>query len=157
MEELFVIEDLLNVLIELEAKGNLFYDALSKKAGDEEVIKLFSALAEAEETHKVFYEGIKEKQNENKNTDYIDEEYKKYLDVLINNNFIVKAIPEEVSTIGEAIAIAETLEKETILFLNELINIMPSEIELMKILSEEKKHLEKVLLYKRSSTSKGVI
>ena len=58
-QEIFSIEDVINVMIELETCGNEHYLSLSKQTQSEELKNLFLNLANAEQKHKLRYENFK--------------------------------------------------------------------------------------------------
>ncbi len=52
MQESFILEDVLNTLIQLEVTGNKVYTELAKRTGDDKSVELFTTLADAEMKHK---------------------------------------------------------------------------------------------------------
>ncbi len=59
MSERFILEDLLNGLIELEDTGNKLYTSLSEKTLSDDVSSLFKKLADQEMKHKEIYQSYK--------------------------------------------------------------------------------------------------
>lgn len=148
MGEIFVLEDLLNTLIELEIKGFNFYEEYKSKSEDTNLKLLFQELALDEKNHEIYYKGVKEK-TLNSETLPMEEEYKNYITTLINNNFFIVNKDFSVSSVKEALDIAERLEKDTIFFMNELNGIMNEKSVFKAILEEEKHHLIRIYDYKK--------
>ncbi len=69
--------------------------------------------------------------------------------VLIKNNFFIVNKDFSVSDVKEALDIAERLEKDTILFMNELNGIINERAGFNIILEEEKRHLKRIYDYRK--------
>lgn len=147
MREVYVLEDLLNTLMELEIKGFNFYEEYKNNSEDEGVKQLFGELASAEKNHYKYYKELKEKFINTRETP-VDEEYKVYVDTLIKNSFFIMGSNFNVKNEKEALDLAERLEKDTIIFMNELERIIDDKKQFKLILEEEKRHLLKIYLYK---------
>lgn len=141
MHNIFNIEDLLNVLIELEITGINQYSKMVDLTSDYEVKELLDILSKQELKHKNIYENFK-KEIVNYETSEVTQEYTIYLDAMLNQitNFLKKT---SFDTISEAYEMALQLEKETILLLNELKNVFPSKVhkEIDELIAEERKHV----------------
>ena len=124
MQEIFLLEDLLDVLIDIEVMGQGHYKDLANQAGDEKLTGLFKALAKQEEAHEKLYKSLKE-QYVNFTTSDVDEEYMAYLDALIKDNIDFMTQKKEVMNLEEAFDLAFRLEKDTILFLREAQRHLP--------------------------------
>ncbi len=141
----FSLEDLLQVLIALEQNGAAIYSQLSKDAKDIETMKLFAHLSEQEKQHQLLYESWSEAHFDSQP---IDAEYAQYLTVLVKETFKV------LETVGTAsldyhagLALAKTLEKDTLLFLSECNRLVSgnNKAQIEQIKDEERRHLK--LLY----------
>lgn len=144
MSELFLIEDLFNTLIAIEDYGNRTYKELAEKVNDPEVQKLFVNLAEHEEKHKDRYEKLK---NRFDTSEEISEEYQNYLRILLRHS-IFKTLDNNVGDdIDDALQLAISLEKETLIFLNEVQTILgrSSYAVFEDIKNEERSHLASIL------------
>ncbi len=141
MSEKFILEDLLNALIELEDTGNKLYAELSEKVENKEVADLFSLLARQELKHKELYESYKSKLVTKEN---VDEEYLSYIKVMLKKNvkFLnTVVVPEDMEA---SVCQSVQLEKDTILFLLEMKKIIEDhhQDEIDKVIDEERKHLK---------------
>lgn len=148
MGEIYVLEDLLNTLIQLEVKGFELYEEYKNNAEDPNLKQLFGELAAAEKNHEVFYKSVKEKVLRS-DMNSMEEEYKEYITTLVKNNFFLTNADFSVKTLSEALNIAERLEKDTIIFMNELISIINEREGFKAILEEEKRHLLRIYQYKK--------
>lgn len=147
MREIYIFEDLLNTLIELEIKGFAFYEKYKNITEDQDLKWLFGELAVAEKNHETFYKGLKERLM-NIQTETLEGEYKEYVSTLIKNNFFIANQEINVGSVKEALDIAEKLEKDTIIFMNEIHGIIDDKKGFKVILEEEKSHLFRIYRYK---------
>lgn len=140
MSELILIEDILNTLISLEEKSAANYDILAKNSKTIETKELFETLSIKEKEHKEIYMIFKKDHILNEE---VDDEYIGYVDALLQNSFYEELDFDSVYTFEEGIKYAMNLEKDTIIFLNEIKNFASKsygeEIEQLK--NEEKNHL----------------
>jgi rubrerythrin len=146
--EIYVLEDLLNTLIQLEVKGFEIYEKYKNNAEDPNLKQLFGELAVAEKNHEIFYKSVKEKVLSSEVIS-MEEEYKDYITILVKNNFFITNTDFSVKTLSEALDIAERLEKDTIIFMNELNTIINERVGFKVILEEEKRHLLRIYQYKK--------
>lgn len=148
MRETFIIEDLLDVLIELENLGNTHYTKMADTAEDEKLKQLFELLARQEMVHRNIYQNYKNEKIVFE-THTVTPEYKDYIKALIENtmSFLNETKTCENFKIGYEKAIL--LEKETLLFLNEMKQILPEEnhFEINQLMDEERKHLKFLIQY----------
>ncbi|PKM57062.1 MAG: hypothetical protein CVU98_08025 [Firmicutes bacterium HGW-Firmicutes-3] len=124
MQETFLLEDLLGVLIDIEVMGQRHYKELANRVKDEKLTVLFNALAKEEEAHEKLYKSLKQ-QYVNFDTSEVDDDYKAYLYALIKDNIYFMTGKKEGMTIEEAFDMAFRLEKDTILFLRETQKHLP--------------------------------
>lgn len=150
MQESFILEDLLNVLIHLETTGNQMYTELSKRAEDPKTTELFSLLAAQEMKHKRIYEGFKKTLQVH---EQIDQDYVAYLEVLLKENIHFLDVETTPEDNREAICLSVQLEKDTILFLMEMQKILLPEYKAQvdDLIDEERKHLQYLYEYQRAS------
>ena len=148
MREVFVLEDILNALITLETHGNALYSNMAEQADDLQTRNLFADLAEQELQHKKIYEGFKTKFNLKTE---IEEDYLDYLRELIRSSIQLERVEVRSYNYGQALAMGIQLEKDTILFLNELKGILAERADQIgALVQEEKKHLVRLLELKRA-------
>ena len=141
MSEKFILEDLLNALIELESTGNKLYTELSERVDNKEVADLFALLARQELKHKEIYSGYKSSLVAKEK---VDEAYLSYVKVMLEKNIkflSTKMVPED---LHGSVCQAVQLEKDTILFLLEMKKVIEDhhQKEIDEIIDEERKHLQ---------------
>lgn len=149
MSEMFTLEDIFNVMIELETLGSSHYSQMKELTPSAKLKVLFGQLAEAELAHKELYNRFKEEMvlfgHES-----VDEEYKGYMDALLKQTVRFLDESREAATFEEGFDIAVQLEKDTILLLNELRSLTgPEHHEAIdQVISQEKGHLKALYDYK---------
>lgn len=146
MQEIFELEDILNALIALEETGNVLYGNLAAKATDLPTRELFTELADQEMHHKHIYESFKGQLTFKHG---IQDDYQDYLQQLVKSNIGIGETAVKSYSYQEALNIGIGLEKDTILFLNELKAIITSSIDQIDVLiAEERKHLSILMALK---------
>lgn len=151
MSEIFTIEDIFNIMIKLETVGSSHYSKMKELTDNYKLKELFDKLSKAEQSHKVIYENLK-KEVIVFNHESIDSEYSDYINALLNQtiNFLQKIT--KIKDFDAGYEIAVSLEKDTILFLRELSNIIDSQYidKINIIIEEEKRHLVELYLIKNN-------
>jgi rubrerythrin len=148
MQEIFLLEDLLNVLIELETLGNTHYTRMVGLTNNHELKKLFEKLAFEENNHKeIYHRYLTERINLISTT--ATPEYKAYMDSLLKSNLSLLKSSSNFEDFEQGYAIAISLEKETILFLSEIREIISTEYfkDIEYLLTQERQHLSYLLSY----------
>ncbi len=145
MAEIFMYEDILNTLIELETRGAAVYSKMATVADSLEVQKLMMFLSEQEHQHQMFYESLKNQITPREST---SDEYNAYIEALLDQTYsLLLDAEEEGLPYGLAIKKAKSIEMATLVLLNEfkkmVANSMEPKIEIL--MNEERRHLQ--LLY----------
>lgn len=150
MQEVFLLEDVLNVLIQLEGFGNVHYMRLAALTPELEVKKLFNELAKQEKHHQQIYEAYKVKYIQF-NSSQLSSEYQDYLRALIQSSIQFLSQENAFNTFEQGFGQAVQLEKETILFLTEIKALLPVEhhVEMDALCLEERRHLQFLMKYKK--------
>lgn len=149
MSELFSLEDIFNVMIELEALGNIHYSNMKDMTDNAKLKVLFEQLAKAELAHKELYKKFK-KEIINFKHEKVDEEYKEYIAVLLRQTVQFLDESRSVSDFEKGFNISIQLEKDTILFLNEIRSVVESTYygAIDQVIEQEKSHLKSLYEYK---------
>jgi len=141
MQGEYILEGMLNALIQMEDAGDVLYKRMSEETEDPEVSRVFSILANQEVHHKHMYESYKGILT---TKDPVDSVKLEYLDNLIAKTVTFlneKKIPENIEA---AIKRASQFEEDTIEFLSEMKTLIypkfHSEIDIL--IEEERKHLD---------------
>ncbi len=148
MNETFALNDLLKCLVELERAGQCVYGALAKAhVRDPELYKLFCELASWEKRHEEFYAGyLAEFADAADSALAADPDYLEYLRSLVQSaTHVLDLVKEPADDTAAALGMALQLEKDTVLFLNEVIPHVPPTFSaagvLQQILREERRHV----------------
>lgn len=146
--EKFGVSDLLAAMVRLEQTGNRFYTALSERATDEEEKKFFAHLAGEELRHEEIYAGLAEQYKSAEPQNIMNEPYGDYLDILLNQSFDFSEA--ELEDRMSAWRIAVGLEKDTLLFINEVQPLIDTKEQHLfdRIRNEERGHLRALVDYR---------
>ncbi len=149
MGETYVLGDLMQTLIRLEEKGHDMYSALVEKQTSLEAKKLFTILANQELKHKKLYEKMRSELEE---VNALEEEYKSYVDILLKDTISFLKGSVEPQNTELAFETAVRLEKDTLLLLSELQQIVPPSAHKLieQVQEEERKHLQWIIQYRDS-------
>lgn len=149
MSEIFSLEDIFNVMIELESLGHSHYNKMKDMTENSKLKVLFEGLAKAELAHKKLYMDFKS-DIINFNHEKVDEEYKEYIEMLLSETVGFLNESRDVSDFEEGFNISVQLEKDTILFLNEIRSIVEPKYHeaIDMVISEERNHLKSLYKFK---------
>lgn len=149
MQETFLLEDIINLLIDLETLGNIHYKALAQMTDHQEAKALFENLAKEELRHKSFYETFKQ-QKVVFSQAATNDDYKEYMEVLLKNTMTFLMVHRTFEHFDTGFEIAVTLEKETLHFLNEMREVLGNayQEDIKQLIDEERRHLKILLQYK---------
>lgn len=147
MNDIIRLEDIFNILIELESMGNKLYMEMQLLTSDNKLIELFGTLAQQEEAHKALYEKYK-KANIAPNAKVVSADYQRHMSALLAGTIHFIKEHNDTKDFNHGFKIAINLEKDTILFLNELKQVIdPAYNDILdNIIDQEHSHLQ--FLYK---------
>ncbi len=150
----FSSREILEMAVRIEENGMSFYKGASAVTDNEELKTLFDYLVIEEVKHVELFEALKEAIAGAEPTDYNDpylEDESNYINALADSNIFMKgtdgeAAAKEIKSDAEALDFAIRIEKDSILFYLELINMVRDEDRqtVKDILSEERKHIAKL-------------
>ena len=148
MSMLMSEQEIFSMAMEIEKSGKAFYNTILNSAPDEKTEDLFSFLAKEEQRHYDFFHKLSEMSGNLIIQDEDWEDISEYIKATTDSRFFIgeeKAIQaaKNVNNIREAIDIAISFEKDTLLFFYELLNVTPegSKEAAKKIVDEEKRHI----------------
>lgn len=149
---IFNAADVVELALELEKSGEVYYRKVAQRAESPEVKALFEDLAQQEVYHyKTFKELAKTTWDQPLMTPESWRDYMTYLQVTVQSTFFegqdkALAAAEEVTSEQEAIRKAMGFEKETLLFFHDLRDMVSEgdKATLGRIIDEEKKHLRRL-------------
>jgi len=153
---LFEVSELINVAVKDEETGIAFYSALADATKTPEIKKAILAIAEQEEFHRDRFKEMLAEVGDYKPHEQYPGHYGEYLKVLLESRAFpeTSAAAEKARRAGsdtEAIDIALRLEKDTLLFLQEMKGFVPdSNANLVEeIINEERGHVVDLTNLKR--------
>jgi rubrerythrin len=138
-------------LAKMEADGYTFYEKVAKAAEGTMTQKAFEKFAQDERKHEAFY--LKQLKKYEGKTYEIDQEEAKFLNLMLNAPSPLDKLEEEVGDkevwdSSQVLKIAEKLERDTIMFLGQIMaahDDFAKEEAFAAALKEEKEHLSTIL------------
>ena len=150
----FSSKEILEMAVRIEENGLGFYKSASASTDNAQIKELFDYLIIEEVKHVELFEALKEAITEGEPSDYNDpylEEESKYLNALADSSIFMKGEEgvnkaKAIKSDDEALDFAIQMEKDSILFYLELINMVRDHDRptVKNILSEERKHIAKL-------------
>ena len=147
----FDVADLMDKLAKQEADGYTFYETVAASVEGEKVKKVFLKLAKDERKHETFYRKQMKKYAGKKYE--MDSKDAAFIKVLLMQPSAIAMAAKSVTgkamySRDQALAIAEKLERDTIVFLSHLVTLnedFANEKAFTNALKEEKEHLRMIL------------
>jgi rubrerythrin len=146
---MFTIEDIRNIAIQIEKNGEETYRNASKAAKDPEVAKILAWMADEERHHAQWFSGLKSDKTLTPEQQEMERMGRALLqDMIKGNNFLINENElQNAKTVEEVVARSITLELDTILFYEFLINFLDDQeaiVQLQKIIKEERNHIKQL-------------
>ena len=148
--------EVLRMAVEIEKKGKAFYDGVVRSVKDERARDIFQYLSDEEVEHeRVFRKMLDEVEAKTEASPYDDTETTLYFKSLIDKKIFPsagegEAMKEEMGNPAAAIRVALSLEKDAVLFFNELLRITEEKDRkaVERIIEEERDHIQRILRLK---------
>jgi len=145
-------QEILQIAIETERQGAVFYERLATSAQDQRVKEECQRLVAFEREHEKTFRRLLGQRDVQRALDslqpgQLSDEYQQYLSALIDSNMLpdeetAQRLAEEAESEVAAINIALQMEKNTILFYQELQNLLGEQAGVLQtILDEERSHV----------------
>jgi len=149
MSDQISIQEIIETAIEIEKNGVTFYHALAESSSTAHVRELFSHLASEEKRHITRFQEILESAGGYQISEaYYATQYMGYMKALADEHVFrsdisITEVADSAKSPIEAVNIAIAFEKESIIFLHEVRELMSDagEESIQKLLDEERKHL----------------
>jgi rubrerythrin len=148
--------ELVNIAIGIEKRGIAFYDAITKSTKNATARDVFQNLANMEREHVQIFQNMLTEAEKYQIPEAYAEEYAAYLQALIDNaiftdDFITSEMATKANSDIEALELAISAEKDSILFYYGMKEITPQRAQLTvnKVLAEEKLHLRQLSKLKK--------
>jgi len=162
MSVFFSGRELVNIAIGIEINGAAFYDSLVSSTKDATVQEIYKNLADKEREHIEIFQNMLDSVADYQLSETYTEEYDSYLKVLVDSavftdDQVARKMARKVNSDVEAIQIAISAEKDSILFYNEMRDIVRrSESDVVnRIIEEEKSHLRQLADLKKRLSRQG--
>ena len=143
--------EFINIAIGIERAGIAFYEIMLKSTDDAAARDVFQYLADMERLHIKIFQGMLEEADKYQIPEVYSEEHNAYLQALVDSAvFTSEVITSEMATRVdndiEAVELAISAEKDSILFYYEMRDMVPERAHptVNKIITEEKSHLRQL-------------
>ena len=154
MAGIFQVNEVVNIALEIEKRGEQFYKDMAGKVGDSSVRETLLFLAGEEVKHQnIFSHMLSRMRSMEIPSGSSESDYWAYVNDLIDSHFlfdspVAKKLISSVSTDEEVLHLAMGFEKESILFFTEMKSLVPAEEAkaVEACIQEERKHLRKLSL-----------
>jgi rubrerythrin len=138
------LEELLGVALKIEGSGYEFYTKLANRSSGKNK-EIFKSLANQEREHMKRFEEIVAQSKEKSGLQPLNEEAVGYLRIFAETSIfpeIERGVPADLK---DALEIALDVEKDSVVFYEELLKYAPQKETIQKIVEEEKKHFKDIL------------
>ncbi|MFB0559204.1 MAG: ferritin family protein [Dehalococcoidales bacterium] len=143
--------ELINIAIGIESRGIIFYDIMGRSTTTALARDVFQYLADMEREHIKIFQGMLAEADKYQVPETAAGEYTAYLQALVDSavfsdDFATSEMATKTGSDIEAMELAMSAEKDSILFYYEMKGIMPQRAQptVNKIIAEEKSHLRKL-------------
>ena len=148
---LLTADEIIEIAMRLEERGETFYNAAAGKAASANVKALFKDLAIQEQHHRHAFQQMGRGVVELVLTDELWDHFQAYTNALLQQSFFAKpegALSQSVEAMDEreALQAALSFEKETLLFFHELREVVKGTGRQVveRIVQEEKQHIRRL-------------
>ena len=146
--------ELMEMAVQTEKGGRLFYETVAAQTDDDRLRELFRFLADEETRHiAVFQDFARSLRERPEELAYNWEEAVPYLRAVTDSRYFLGeakalALARESASAEDALVHAIGFEKETLLFYNEMLTLVsePSKPAVRRLVAEEKSHVVKLSL-----------
>jgi len=143
--------ELIDIAIGIERRGIAFYDIMFKSTENATVRDVFKYLADMERQHIQIFQGMLGEADKYQPAESYAGEYAAYLGALVDSavftdDMATSEMAIQVDSDMEALELAISAEKDSILFYYEMKDILPQRAQptVNKIIAEEKSHLRQL-------------
>ena len=148
----FTVGQALQMAMQIEKQGEVYYRASAARAADSQVQDVFRELAHQEQLHHVAFQTMRDRLGGAADAPALaDDEYGNYLQATLENHLFIGAdvalaVAKKAEDAELALQGAIGFEKDTLLFYYDLRDIMDEDDRgvLTNIIGEEKSHVQKL-------------
>lgn len=157
MTDMYAGSEILQMAVEIEKKGKAFYDGVVSAVKDAKTKDIFQFLADEEVKHEqIFRNMLKNLEIDGGSNPYDNTEMVLYFRSLIDRKIFPSeqqgiTMNKELGNPEAAIRIALSLEKDAVLYFNELLNVSHERDKnvIQDIIEEEREHIRRILRLKK--------
>jgi len=157
MTDMYAGNEILQMAVEIEKKGKAFYDSVVNAVKDPKTKDIFQFLADEEVKHEaIFRKMLKDLEIDEGANPYDNTEIVLYFRSLIDRKIFPSeqqggTMKDELGNPEAAIRIALSLEKDAVLYFNELLNVSHERDKkvIEDIIEEEREHIRRILRLKK--------
>ncbi len=143
--------ELINIAIDIERRGIAFYDIMTKSTENATAREVFQHLVDMEREHIRIFEGMLGEADKYQPSETYPGEYAAYLQALVDSaiftdDMLTSEMAARMDSDIEAMELAISAEKDSILFYYQMKEIMPRRAQptVDRIIAEEKSHLRQL-------------
>ncbi|MES0278309.1 MAG: ferritin family protein [Dehalococcoidales bacterium] len=158
----FTSEEIINLAIDIERRGIAFYDTMARSTESAALSSAFQFLVNMERQHVQIFLSMRAKAGGSQALENYTAEHSAYLDALaasavFTDDMVTSEMATKINSDIEALELAISAEKDSILFYYELWDIMPqtSHSLLSQVIAEEKSHLRQLSQLKKEFQAGG--
>lgn len=152
MASFFHASEIAGAAVEIERRGQSFYNMVASGAKDPEVKRFFEYFAGEEARHEQIFELLRDRLGKAELPAWATaEEYVQYLSALIDSHSLFSDTQAKMVISGDldkrqAVRMAMSFEKDTILFFYEMKELLPASEKAIvdECIAEEKRHLKQL-------------
>lgn len=152
----YSVAELINIAIDIERRGIMFYDVMSRSTDDDSARAVFQGLARMERIHLATFEQMLNEIAEVPPVDDGEREGTGYIESLLDDavftdDMITGEAAAQADSDIKAMDLAISAEKDSILYYYEIRDLLPQSLTLLvnRILGEEKRHLEQLTVIRK--------
>ncbi len=138
------LQDLLNVALKIESTGYENYSRLAERSSGE-TAAFFQEMANQEKKHMEIFQDLFKNLPKPSQGQWVDDENAGYLMAFAQTSIFPKLKAQLPHNMNEAVQKAIEVEKDSILFYNDLQVFFPQKEALQSIIDEEKRHMKDLL------------
>jgi len=157
MGAFFDVREVLEFAVFIEQNGFQFYSGAVKKLSDPKIVNLFNYLAGEETKHEELFKKMAQGAGDFIPRETYTGEYQEYMKELckshsLANREAIKGKVDGIKTLDEAVDMALSFEKDSIVFFTEIKEITGFDGDgvVQKVINEELSHIRKILIEKKA-------
>lgn len=162
MSQTFKGNEIIDLAIEIEKNGHMFYKSVAGKAKSIKVRKVFLWLAGEENKHKILFKAILEGMDWHPQPESYPGEYNDYVKVVARENIFIKEntvknILKQAPSTLQALKTAIGFEKASVVFYNKMKKFVPEsgQVIVRNIIEEERHHISSIQALKKELNKKS--